>query len=142
MKCVVFTRADGGVSVISPNPYIDIQQHINELIAKGDIDPVDIPQIVNISDMPSDKTLRDAWTISGGGCVVDMAKGKEIAHAKRRAKRSAEFATLDVEATIPAKANEAEAKRQMVRDKHAEIQGDIDAATTPEQLKAIIEGLL
>jgi hypothetical protein len=142
MKCVVFTRTDGGVSIISPNPYIDIQQHIDKLISKGDIDPVDVPQIVDISDMPEDRTLRDAWTISGNKCVVDMAKGKEIVHAKRRAKRSAEFAPLDVEATIPAKANEAEAKRKKVRDKYAEIQGDIDAATTPEQLKAIIEGLL
>lgn len=141
MKCVVFTRADGGVSIITPNPYIDIQQHIDELIAKGDIDPVDVPQIVNIADMPSDRKFRDAWTISGNKCVVDMAKGKEIAHAKRREKRSAEFAPLDTEATIPAKANEAEAKRQAVRDKYASIQAEIDSCSTPEQLHAVINTL-
>jgi hypothetical protein len=141
MKCVVFTRADGGVSIITPNPYVDIQQHIDELIAKGDIDPVDVPQIVNIADMPSDRTFRDAWTISDNKCVVDMAKGKEIAHAKRREKRSAEFAPLDAEATIPAKASSAESKRQAIRDKYAMLQDAIDGCVTPEQLHEAIKTL-
>lgn len=141
MKCVIFTRADGGVSIVTPNPYIDIQQHIDELIANGAIEPIDTPQIVNISDMPNDRTLRDAWTIAGNNCVIDVEKGKAIAHAKRREKRSAEFAPLDTEATIPAKANEAETKRQAVRDKYAAIQAMIDSCSTPEQLHAVINTL-
>ena len=53
---------------------------------------------------------------------INIDKAKTIAHEARRAARSAEFAPLDVQATIPAKAAEAEAARQVVRDKYAAMQ--------------------
>lgn len=78
------------------------------------------------------------WTDASAGNQVDvhLPGAKMIAHARRRFKRAKEFAPLDVEATIPAKAAQAEAKRQAIRDKHANIQSSIDAATTAEELKA------
>jgi len=36
--------------------------------------------------------------------TINMTKAKEIAHDKRRAARSAEFAPLDIKATIPSEA--------------------------------------
>lgn len=69
---------------------------------------------------------------------VNMTKAKLIAHDVRRAKRAAEFAPLDIQATIPAQAAQAEAARQVIRDKYADMQTDIDAAATPEELKSII----
>jgi len=69
---------------------------------------------------------------------VNMTKAKLIAHDVRRAKRAAEFAPLDIQATIPAQAAQAEAARQAIRDKYADMQTDIDAAATPEELKSII----
>lgn len=102
--------------------------------------------VIDTDEMPGgngsvyDRTFRNAFKHGGGKRVdVDVPKAKEITHEKRRAKRAAELAPLDVEATIPAKAQEAEAKRQQVRVKHAVLQTSIDAATTPAQLKAIIE---
>lgn len=75
------------------------------------------------------------------GIKIDLNKAKEISHEKRRAARAGEFAPLDIKATIPAEAAEAEAQRQLVRDKYAEIQNQIDVAGDAETLKSIVEGL-
>ncbi len=70
--------------------------------------------------------------------TVNIDKAKDIAHDKRRADRSAEFAPLDVKATIPSEAVAAEAARQVVREKYAEKQTAIDAAQTIEELKQVM----
>ena len=72
------------------------------------------------------------------GLVIDINKAKAIAHDARRAARAAEFAPLDVKATIPSEATAAEAARQAIRDKYAALQAQMDAAQTPEQLKALM----
>jgi hypothetical protein len=68
--------------------------------------------------------------------VINITKAKNIAHDARRAARSAEFAPLDIKATIPSEAAAAEAARQTVRTKYATMQSAIDAATTPTEIKA------
>jgi hypothetical protein len=73
--------------------------------------------------------------------VIDLTKAKGIAHDKRRAARAAEFAPLDIKATIPAEATAAEEARQAVRQKYAEIQTNIDAASDVASLKQIVEAL-
>jgi len=68
--------------------------------------------------------------------TINITKAKNIAHDARRAARSAEFAPLDIKATIPSEATAAETARQVVRDKYAAMQIAIDAATTTEAIKA------
>ena len=68
--------------------------------------------------------------------TVNIDKAKAIAHNKRRYARSAEFAPLDIKATIPSEATAAEAARQVVRDKYATMQTAIDAASTVDAIKA------
>lgn len=70
---------------------------------------------------------------------INLDKAKAITHDKRRIARSAEFAPLDVKATIPSEAAAAEAARQAIRDKYAAMQVAIDDATDPDVLKAIID---
>ena len=70
--------------------------------------------------------------------TINLDKAKIIAHGIRRSDRDAEFAPLDLKATIPVYASEAEAERQAVRDKYAAIQEQIDAATTPDEIKSAI----
>jgi hypothetical protein len=60
--------------------------------------------------------------------TINLDKAKAVAHDKRRAARAAEFAPLDIKATIPSEAVAAEAARQAIRDKYAVIQVDIDTA--------------
>jgi len=70
--------------------------------------------------------------------VINVDKAKEIAHDKRRAARSAEFAPLDIKVTIPSEAAAAEEARQAVRDKYAAMQTAIDAASTVDEIKAVM----
>jgi hypothetical protein len=76
--------------------------------------------------------------------TINLTKAKDIAHEKRRAARSAEFAPHDevIMKQIPGNdAVQAEVARQAIRDKYAVIQSDIDAATDVATLKSIVEPL-
>jgi hypothetical protein len=73
---------------------------------------------------------------------INLEKAKTIAHDKRRAKRAEEFAPHDevIMKQIPGvDAAQAEAKRQEIRDKYSEVQDAIDAAESPEEIKAALE---
>ena len=73
--------------------------------------------------------------------TINITKAKSIAHDARRTARSAEFAPLDVKASIPSEAAAAEAARAAIRAKYVEIQIVIDAANNVSTLKTIIEQL-
>ena len=73
--------------------------------------------------------------------TINLDKAKAIAHDKRRKARSAEFAPLDIKATIPSEAVAAEAARAVIRTKYATMQAEIDAATTINALTARIVAL-
>jgi hypothetical protein len=72
---------------------------------------------------------------------INIDKAKVIAHDARRAARAAEFEPHDaiIMKQIPgADSTAAEAARQAIRDKYAALQAQMDAAQTPEQLKALM----
>jgi hypothetical protein len=72
---------------------------------------------------------------------INMNKAKSIAHDVRRAARAKEFEPFDaiIMKQIPGNdAAAAEAERQKIRDKYAALQTQMDAAQTPEQLKALM----
>lgn len=74
---------------------------------------------------------------------VDLDKARLIAHERRRAARDKEFAPFDqlIAKQIPGvSAQQAEVERQKIRDKYAAMQTAIDAAQTPDAIKAALEG--
>ena len=71
--------------------------------------------------------------------VINIDKAKTIAHEKRREARSAEFAPLDIKATIPSEATAAETARVAIRAKYATMQTAIDSATTVDAIKFALE---
>ena len=73
--------------------------------------------------------------------IINIDKAKTIVHDIRRAARSAEFAPLDLKATIPSEAVAAESARQAVREKYTEVQASINAAADVAELKQIVEQL-
>jgi hypothetical protein len=75
------------------------------------------------------------------GIVIDITKAKAITHDMRRAARAAEFAPLDVKATIPSEAVAAEAARADIRTKYADMQTAVDAAADVSELKLIADSL-
>ena len=72
--------------------------------------------------------------------VINVTKAKAIGHDMRRAARAAEFAPYDdaIAKQIPGQMEGAEAARQAIREKYAAIQTAIDAAATPDQIKAAL----
>lgn len=128
-KRIIYSNDDGSVAVLIP---AECDLTIEE-IADKDVPAGKQYRILDTIDVPSDRTFRGAWKED---LTVDLPKAKTIAHDKRRAARAEEFKPLDVEATIPAKAQQAEAKRQAIRSKYDAMQVAIDAATTPDGIKA------
>jgi hypothetical protein len=74
------------------------------------------------------------------GIVIDVTKAKAIGHDMRRAARAEEFKPYDeaIAKQIPGAADGAEAARQAIREKYAAIQTSIDAAATPDEIKAAL----
>lgn len=74
--------------------------------------------------------------------VINVTKAKAIGHEMRRAARAAEFAPYDdaIAKQIPGQMEGAEAARQVIRDKYVAIQAAIDAAATPDEIKAALVG--
>jgi hypothetical protein len=74
------------------------------------------------------------------GIVIDLTKAKAIGHDMRRAARAEEFKPYDeaIAKQIPGQAEGAETARQAIREKYAAIQLDIDAAATPDEIKAAL----
>jgi hypothetical protein len=70
--------------------------------------------------------------------TINVIKAKNIAHDARRTARSAEFAPLDIKATIPSEAVAAEAARALIRTKYATMQTAINSATTVDEIKAVM----
>jgi hypothetical protein len=74
--------------------------------------------------------------------VINIDKAKAIGHDMRRAARAEEFRPYDdaIAKQIPGQTESAETARQAIREKYVDIQADIDAATTPEEIKAALRG--
>jgi len=59
---IIYPTDDGGVAVIVPAPEC-LQNHTIEEIALKDV-PAGKPfKIVNVTDIPSDRTFRNAWEV-------------------------------------------------------------------------------
>jgi hypothetical protein len=73
--------------------------------------------------------------------TVNMDKAKNVAHTYRRAARAKEFAPLDIKVLIPSEAVAAEAARQEIRTRYADIQNTIDSSQTIPELRAVVLAL-
>jgi hypothetical protein len=76
--------------------------------------------------------------------TTNLTKAKTLAHEMRRAKREEEFKPHDevIMKQIPNNdATVAEAARQVIRDKYATIQTNINTAATVDELKIIVDSL-
>ena len=74
--------------------------------------------------------------------TININKAKTIAHVKRRGARAEEFKPYDdvIMKQIPGNsAVEAEAARQVIREKYAVMQTAIDAAATVDEIKVALQ---
>jgi hypothetical protein len=94
--------------------------------------------------VPSDRTFRGAWEFNSDVVEVDMTAAKVIHRDNLRAERAPRLAALDVSymkaleagTGAPAIATEKDTLRNITADAR------IDAATTPDDLKALTLAVL
>ena len=60
-KRIIYKTEEGGVAVIIPSPNY-LQDHTIEELAAKDVPEGAEFEIVEDSDVPSDRTFREAWT--------------------------------------------------------------------------------
>ena len=72
--------------------------------------------------------------------TINITKAKAVGHEMRRAARAEEFKPFDeaIAKQIPGQVDGAEAARQVIRDKYAALQAQMDAATTADELKNLL----
>lgn len=134
---IIYQNQKGGVSVIHPTGELSIEE-----VAAKDVPEGVAYEIVEDDAIPSDRTFRNAWVM--GDCCIehDLDKCKALGHDMRRAKRAEEFAPHDevIMKQIPGvDAAAAEEARQEIRDKYAVMQDAIEAAASPDDIKAALE---
>lgn len=133
---IIYTDAQGNLCFVIP-----LEGSIADVVANDLPAGVDYV-VVDESEIPADRTFRGAWARSGNSVVHDLDKCKAIGHDIRRRKREEEFVPHDevIMRQIPGTdLTTIESARQAIRDKYAAVQTDIDNATSPEQIKAILE---
>lgn len=92
--------------------------------------------------VPEDMLFMSTWQLQGSTIVEDLTASKEIAHEIRRTIRDREFIPWDRKVTIPSEAVAAEAEREAIRLKHAQLQTDIDAATDIATLRTVVKSFI
>lgn len=78
MKKIIYTRPDGGISVIHPAPGIDLQT-----VLQKDI-PTDATnvQILDETEIPQDRLFRNAWRCPDKQIVHDMNECRTLYRQK------------------------------------------------------------
>ena len=136
-KVIIYQNSEGIASIVYPlNPNKSIED-----VAKRTVPDGTAYEIVEDSQLPSDKTFRDAWVKGSGVVTEDVTKAKVIAHKTRREKREAEFKPHDdiISLNIPGTdTSAAETARAAIRTKYATMQTNIDNATNIAGIKTAL----
>lgn len=97
-----FVNADGGVSVVTPDPGGRLKsetelEHLTRVMPQA-LFNAGVPNATwrPVQDLPS-KKLREAWSLIFDGLVIDMPKAKEAVLKRLRKKRDVELAATDAE---------------------------------------------
>lgn len=59
-KRIVYQKEDGGVAIVAPTPEY-LEAHTIEQLAKLVVPVGASFKIINVSEVPADRTFRDAW---------------------------------------------------------------------------------
>lgn len=147
MKSIVYTAADGSTCLCHPVVSRDDPDGFTHEDALTRAMAKDIPadatnvQTIDKSEIPADRTFRNAWTLNGKTIAHDMNKARDIHRARLRAARAPKLAKLDVDYQRADERGDMDAKQAVAAQKQAlrDLPNDpaIDKAKTPEKLKAL-----
>lgn len=146
MRKIIYTRSDGGVSVVNLPSEATDEDFAKELeMVKAERQPADTPVIVE-DPRPASRYFRNAWGRNGNRIAVDMSRARAIKTDHIRVERAKVLppngmGALDVElrdAMLDGNAFEIARLRTVIqqwRDLPATIQPDLEAISTPEALE-------
>lgn len=153
-KRIIYTRPDGGVSIINPAPEF-VNKFETEDEAMVTIQTKDVPsdasdvQIVDKTAILTDRSFRNAWRQTAGIISVNMPKARSIHAARLAAALLAESRRLEAsetEARIAGRTADADkAASDVVAVGAISLTGlaaQVQAATTPTALVAIWPALV
>ena len=164
MKLLTFRKPDGGVSLFTVTSVpgderteaeildaeeVDLRApKVNGAGGKSQIVPDDWVREADTdpAEVPQDRSFRNAWEPQAGKVEVSMTKAREIHKNRLREIRAPKLAALDVEYQRADEQGDAVAKAAIAAQKQAlrDVTADpaIDAAKTPEELKAVLPAAL
>ena len=131
-QLITYKQDNGTVAIIQPTEEALATMTLAQIAVK------DVPagvsyKIVNDSDIPSDRTFRNAWK---DDLTVDMPKAQVITKDRLRAERKPLLQALDVaqlrNLADPVALANIESKKQVLRDATKQV----DSLTTLDELKA------
>jgi hypothetical protein len=140
-QVIVYTK-NNNIAVVHPTPEA-IQTLSMSQIAEKDVPEGIAYRITDISNIPSTREFRNAWTDANPGDTVDvdMNKAKTIQADKIRTARDAKWDDFDKRYVMAQRNGDdltaLDVERQMLRDIPNNAQVDIDAAANPDVLKAV-----
>lgn len=148
MKKIIYTRPDGGICVVHPVYKKDGELEVEMSVVLEKSVPPDATnvQVVEESEIPTDRSFRNAWTPSGASIVVDMTKARAIHLSRIRRIRDKKLELLDKETMKniknPTKIDEIESQKQTLRDLPQTIASELSSASTPEELRLVQKDFL
>jgi len=94
------------------------------------------------SDIPNDRSYRNAWVDTGSAVNHDMPKARELHLGRLRLERTGKLAELDIESIRyfgrdGKKVDEIEARKQALRDMPVTLAPVLEACKTIDELKLV-----
>lgn len=146
MKRITYTRPDGGLSVIIPvisrgdPPDFTEEDALQRAMKDVPTDAQNVT-VMDVSELPQDRTYRNAWEHSDGKIAHNMAKAAEVHRDILRQQRAPLLSALDVEYQRADERGDAKAKADIARRKQAlrdiTKHPGIETAKTVDDLKTI-----
>lgn len=130
-QVIAYQRLDG-VSIVIPTGEVPL-----EVVLQKDVPAGVNYKVIDHSELPADRAFRNAW-IFNDGVEIDLTQAKQIHKNNIRRVREPLLQELDVEfqRALETNSDTSAIVAQKVALRDATIDPAIEAATTPEELKA------
>lgn len=147
MKKIIYTRPDGGLSVVHPvlntlgeEDGFTEEQAFDRALDKIPTDASNV-RIVDESDIPTNRTFRNAWVDTGNSVTHDITKCREIHKSRLRDWRAPKLLALDIAYQRADEAGDGAQKKQIANEKQLlrdiTKNPSIASANTVEELCAL-----
>ena len=135
---IIYKNDEGSLSIVIPSP---TWNGTIEGLAKKDVPAGIAYKSIDDNNIPEDRTFRNAWEIGGGAIVINMKKARDIKRNYLRIERQPLLEKLDIEYMQALEKNDIDKQKSVIEEKQrlrdAPSHPDIEAAKTPDELKAI-----